>query len=176
MTETEVIKVCVSLNDYADLVRQLATLLYQQQNFQVQQVVAVARGGLFPAEVISRCFGAPMATISAGSYPDVATRQERVIFSRDLTTSKPLVRTGILVVDELTESGLTLQETVSWLVAWYGLSRDEIRTAVLWHKTKSCHTPDFYVELVGPDSTTGSFPWFVTPQEQSNLWLPTPRP
>ncbi|KKW30389.1 MAG: hypothetical protein UY75_C0034G0009 [Parcubacteria group bacterium GW2011_GWC2_52_8c] len=34
-------------------------------------------------------------------------------------------------------------------MAWYGLSRDEIRTAVLWHKTKSCHTPDFYVELVG---------------------------
>lgn len=165
-------KIFVSLTDYCALISRLAQRINTCDDFRVRQVVAIARGGLFPGEVLSRCLKVPLAVISVGSYPDKKTQQQQVAFSRDLTTKGPLRRSGVLLVDELTENGLTMAETVAWLRRWYGLRT--VRTAVVWHKTKSVFVPDIYAELVEPDSSTGLHPWFVTPQEQTELWLPRP--
>ncbi|MFA6132127.1 MAG: phosphoribosyltransferase family protein [Patescibacteria group bacterium] len=165
-------KVYLGFPEYCDLVRRLVQNIADCPDFQVQQVIAIARGGLFPGEVLSRVFEAPLAIVSVGSYPDKGTQQEEVVFSRDLTTKDPLVRTGVLLVDELTQSGLTLAGTVRWLERWYGLTG--VRTAAIWHKDASIICPDFYVELVRPEQPSGPYPWFVTPQEQRDLWLPRP--
>ena len=65
----------------------------------------------------------------------------------------------ILLVDDLVDSGATLQQTIPWLKQYYGSRIKEIRTAVLWYKACSVIAPDYYVEYL-PDN-----PWIHQPFE-----------
>lgn len=157
-------KICVTFDEYFELLGQLVRNV-RLSGFSPQQIVCIARGGLIPGEIASRAFGVPLAVMSVASYPEQGTDQEKMCFSRDLTSAKPLRRQGVLVIDDLTETGLTLAKTVEWLNWWYNIPREEIRTATVWHKTWSDFVPDYYVLAVEP-GTDGSRPWIVQPQER----------
>ncbi len=157
-------KICVTFEEYLQMLGHLVRTI-RASGFMPQQVVCVARGGLLPGEIASRAFGVPLAVLSVASYPEQGTQQEKMFFSRDLTSAKPLRRQSILVLDDLTETGLTLAKTVEWLNWWYSIPRQEIKTATVWHKTWSEFVPDFYAQAVAPDSD-GSRPWIVQPQER----------
>ena len=130
---------------------------------QVSPLMSVRYCGVYSEP--SRVLKAPLAVISVASYPDGQTRQEKIVFSRDLTSARPLRRESILLVDDLTESGETLEKTWHWLCEWYGLDPTEVKTATLWHKAWSKFTPDFYAEFVDLDPQTGTRPWIEQPQE-----------
>ncbi len=157
-------KICVTFDEYFELLGRLVRNI-RGSGFSPQQIVCIARGGLMPGEIASRAFGVPLAVMSVASYPEQGTQQERMCFSRDLTSAKPLRRHSILVLDDLTETGLTLAKTVEWLNWWYSIPLEEIRTATVWHKAWSEFVPDFYVQIVEPDPD-GSRPWIVQPQER----------
>jgi hypothetical protein len=133
--------------------------------FVPEQIVCIARGGLIPGEILSRTLKAPLAVISVASYPDQKTKQEAMNFSRDLTSAKPLRREAVLIVDDLTETGKTLEMTRQWLCWWYDIKPEQVKTATVWHKTWSKFTPDFYAEKIEPDPATGARPWIEQPQE-----------
>ena len=145
----------------------LGTLIrnIHDSGFRPKQIVCIARGGLIPGEILSRTLKAPLAVISVASYPDQKTQQEAMNFSRDLTTAKPLIREAVLIVDDLTETGKTLEMTREWLCWWYGIETAQVKTATVWHKIWSAFTPDFYAERIDPDPATGARPWIEQPQE-----------
>ncbi|MFH1973705.1 MAG: phosphoribosyltransferase family protein [Patescibacteria group bacterium] len=157
-------RIHVSWDTYFDLLRRLVAAI-RASDVRPEQIVCIARGGLIPGDILSRALHAPLAIISVASYPDQKTEQEKMMFSRDLTTATPLRRRSVLVVDDLTESGKTLQMTKEWLCWWYEIPKHEVKTATLWHKTWSALTPDFYAETVTPDPDTGVRPWIEQPQE-----------
>jgi hypoxanthine phosphoribosyltransferase len=72
----------------------------------------------------------------------------------------------ILLVDDLVDSGITLQQTIPWLKENSDFPIEEIRTAVLWYKACSVLKPDYYVDHLADN------PWIHQPfehYEQMNL-------
>jgi len=66
----------------------------------------------------------------------------------------------ILLVDDLVDSGQSLERSILWLQHKYGFYIDEVRTAVLWHKESSSVTPDYAVHHLKDN------PWIHQPFEQ----------
>lgn len=157
-------KIYVQWDEYFQLLHQLFDRI-RASDFVPRQIVCIARGGLIPGDLASRTFDVPLAILSVSSYPDHATKQEEMMFSRDLTTAHPLRRTGVLVMDDLTETGMTLLRTIEWLCWWYDIQTSQVRTATIWHKEWSIFKPDFYAKRIDRDPVTGDKPWIVQPQE-----------
>jgi hypothetical protein len=66
----------------------------------------------------------------------------------------------VLLVDDLVDSGESIQEAIAWLNRYYGQEIPEIRTAVLWYKAASRFQPDYFVDYL-PDN-----PWIHQPFER----------
>jgi hypoxanthine phosphoribosyltransferase len=66
----------------------------------------------------------------------------------------------VLLVDDLVDSGNSLEGAINWLKEHHGREIEEIRTAVIWYKSCSTNTPDYYVEYLA-DS-----PWIHQPFER----------
>lgn len=68
----------------------------------------------------------------------------------------------VLLVDDLVDSGVTLEETIKWLRDRHPEVR-EIKTAVIWYKACSAYAPDFYVSYLKDN------PWIRQPFEKYDL-------
>ncbi|MES1023929.1 phosphoribosyltransferase [Gloeocapsa sp. BRSZ] len=149
----------VSWSDYNRTIEQLAVKIYQS-NWHFNQIVCLARGGLRVGDVLSRIYKQPLAILSTSSYTGAGkqTRGE-LVFARSLTMTTPEIGSHLLLVDDLVDSGVTLQQTIPWLNENFGDRIQEIRTAVLWYKACSVIVPDYYVDYL-PDN-----PWIHQPFE-----------
>ena len=149
----------VSWSDYHRTIEKLAVQIYQSQ-WQFNQIICLARGGLRVGDIISRIYEQPLAILATSSYVS-AGKQERgsLVVSRHLTMTTDELGSRILLVDDLVDSGATLQQTIPWLQEQFGTQIQEIRTAVLWYKGCSVFVPDYYVDYL-PDS-----PWIHQPFE-----------
>lgn len=150
----------ISWSDYYQKVEQLAVKVYQS-NWQFNQIICLARGGLRVGDVLSRLYNKPLAILATSSYggPNNQVRGS-ITFSRDLTMTTPNLGSHILLVDDLVDSGVTLQRSLVWLDRKYGFYVDEIRTAVLWYKDCSVIKPDYYIDYL-PNN-----PWIHQPFDQ----------
>jgi uncharacterized protein len=150
----------VSWDDYHQTIERLALKLYQSE-FKFNQIICLAKGGLRVGDVLARIFDLPLAIMSTASYggPDNRMRGS-ITFSRDLTMTTANLGNKVLLVDDLVDSGVTLQKTLVWLDRKYGFYIEEMRTAVLWYKQCSVIAPDFYVDHL-PDN-----PWIHQPFEK----------
>ncbi|MDP7541092.1 MAG: phosphoribosyltransferase family protein, partial [Candidatus Pelagibacter bacterium] len=84
-----------------------------------------------------------------------------ITFSRDLAKTSPNIGSKVLLVDDLTDSGITLKKSIDWMQHFYGFYLDEpIRTAVLFHKGVSSFKPDYCIDYL-EDS-----PWIHMPFEK----------
>ncbi len=149
----------VSWSDYHQTIEQLAVKIYQS-NWHFNQIVCLARGGLRVGDVLSRIYKQPLAILATSSYTGPG-KQERgsLTFSSNLTMTTAELGSHILLVDDLVDSGVTLQQTIPRLEQYVGSPIKEIRTAVLWYKACSVIAPDYYVEYL-PDN-----PWIHQPFE-----------
>ena len=66
----------------------------------------------------------------------------------------------ILLVDDLVDSGVTLDQILQWLKQHQEYEITEVRSAVLWFKACSAAKPDYYVDFL-PDN-----PWIHQPFEK----------
>ena len=156
----------VSWDEYFQLITRLAKELYKN-SLQYDMVVGIANGGLVPALIISYLLGLPVGYIAARSYraPKGSLRRsvrDRVVLSRSLCTTAKVGRT-ILLVDDITDSGTTMERSMAWLRERYPRLR-AIVTATIWHKTCSDYEPDFAAQLLKPHH--GQWPWIVQPMER----------
>ena len=147
----------VSWDEYHMLIERLALKIHASQ-WAFDQILCLARGGLRPGDVISRVFDKPLAIMSTSSYrAEEGTIQGRLDIAKYITLPKGDLAGRVLLVDDLSDSGVTLQAVVDRLRGMASIS--ELRSAVIWTKGGSAYTPDYYVEQL-PTS-----PWIHQPFE-----------
>ncbi|GAA6617459.1 phosphoribosyltransferase [Scytonema sp. NUACC26] len=157
----------VSWSDYHRKIEQLAAKIYQS-GWEFNQIVCLARGGLRVGDILSRIYKQPLAILATSSYSG-AGKQERgkLIFSRHLTMTTEHLGSRILVVDDLVDSGITLQQCIPWLQENSLSPIEDIRTAVLWYKACSVIVPDYYIDYLADN------PWIHQPFELYEFMNPT---
>lgn len=149
----------VSWSEYHQKIEQLAVKIYQS-NWQFNQIICLARGGLRVGDILSRIYKQPLAILATTSYGG-AMQQTRgnLTIAQNLTMTSTSLGSHILLVDDLVDSGVTLRQTIPWLKQHCGDRIQEIRTAVIWYKACSEVVPDYYVDYFA-DS-----PWIHQPFE-----------
>jgi uncharacterized protein len=163
----------ISWSDYHQRIEQLAAILHQS-GWQFNQILCLARGGLQVGDILSRIYDVPLAILAISSYGGVNQQQRGAItFSRDLTMATANLGSRVLIVDDLADSGITLQKSLIWLDRTYGFYVEEVRTAVLWYKACSTFKPDFFVEYL-PDSPWIHQPFEIYEQMTPETLLPQP--
>ncbi len=153
----------VSWSDYHQKIEQLAIQIYES-GWEFNQIICLARGGLRVGDIISRIYQQPLAILATSSYS--GTERNNLIFSRHLTMTTEKLGSRILLVDDLVDSGITLEQTIPWLKQNTDSPIEEIRTAVLWYKACSVIAPDYYVDYLAYN------PWIHQPfehYEQMNI-------
>ena len=150
----------VSWEEYHTKIEQLAAKIYQSQ-WEFDQILCLARGGLRIGDVLSRIYNKPLAILSATSYggKDFQERGSLTIANKITMTTAKLGK-RILLVDDLVDSGVTLDQILVWLKQHQEYEIAEVRSAVLWFKACSVAKPDYYVDFL-PDN-----PWIHQPFEK----------
>lgn len=103
-------------------------------------IVGVARGGLIPAGAIGYAIGIKeMGAINVEFYTDIgATLPEPIILNPQLDTES-LTDKKVLVVDDVADSGKTLDLVVNMLKE----TASEVRSAVIYTKPTTIFEPDY---------------------------------
>ncbi len=155
----------ITWSEYHHKIETLAVKIYQS-DWQFNQIVCLAKGGLRVGDILCRLYDQPLAVLSTASYGGENNQQRgQIKFSEHLATIQPL-GDRILLVDDLVDSGVSLAESLNWLTTKYGANIAEMRTAVIWYKSTSIKIPDYYVDYL-PDN-----PWIHQPfekYEQTNI-------
>ena len=122
--------------------------------FRPDCIVAVLKGGLIPARLLSDFFG------SIEIYP---MRVKAYAGARKLDRVRlepfryPIGRKNVLLVDDIHDSGQTLQKVIRHLQRRRPYA---LRTATLFYKHNAHHPPDFHARTVAPDVWV-VFPWEI---------------
>ena len=148
----------VSWEAYHALIEALVRKV-QHSGWQFDAIVCLARGGLRIGDVFSRVFDKPLGVLFTSSYRGAGgTQQGRLIIGEHLASSEPLPGTRWLVLDDLADSGATLNAVLPALRERHP-QLTEVRSAVLWVKGIADARPDYFVEYL-PSS-----PWIHQPFE-----------
>jgi uncharacterized protein len=149
----------ISWEEYHQSIELLAQQIYQSE-WEFDRIVCLARGGLRVGDILSRIFKQPLAILAASSYTG-ADQQERgkLSIASQLTMTGSNLGSRILLVDDLVDSGVTLQQTTIWLRDLYP-EIQELKTAVIWYKACSSYIPDYYLTYLADN------PWINQPFEK----------
>ncbi|WP_313571560.1 phosphoribosyltransferase [Comamonas terrigena] len=148
----------VSYDEYHGLIEKLAIKIHQS-DWQFDTILCLARGGLRPGDILSRIFDKPLAIMSTSSYrAEAGTVRGHLDIGRFIATPKGEIAGRVLLVDDLADSGVTLNAVVKMLKENYR-PITELRTAVIWTKGVSTFQADYSVE----DLPTN--PWIHQPFE-----------
>jgi hypoxanthine phosphoribosyltransferase len=151
------VSIDVSWDEYNVLVERLALKVFES-GWQFNQIICIARGGMRVGDVLSRIYELPLAILSTLSYAVGGTERGALTIAEHMTMTAPKLGDKVLLVDDMVDSGHTLEAVFRTLPERFEHIR-EVRTAVLWHKDCSMFTPDYAVEyLVGS-------PWIHQPFE-----------
>ena len=155
-------KLLISFNEYVDIVEKLTVQV--SKNYKPTVLIGIMRGAAPIIDILSRILKLPTAYLVIQSYhgKGLEDKQGDLTFARDISSiakNKDFER--ILLVDDLSDTGLTLNKSIEWLKK-YDPIKDyikEIKTACLWKKKSSTFTPDFCPVMLDSD------PWIVQPTE-----------
>ena len=155
-------KLIVKFEDYLDTVEKLAIEI--SINYKPTVLVGIMRGAAPVIDILSRIFKLPTAYIVIQSYSGkkMENDQGELIFARDISSiAKDKDFKNILLVDDLSDSGMTLLKSIDWLKKYDPIKNyiKDIKTACLWKKKSSKFIPDFCPIKLNYD------PWIVQPTE-----------
>lgn len=155
-------KLIISFENYLDVVEKLSIEINKSYNPTV--LVGIMRGGAPIIDILSRIFKLPTAYIVIQSYTGLGQedKQGDLVFARDISSiAKTVDFKKILLVDDLSDTGLTLNRSIDWLKSYNPIKKyiSEIKTACLWKKKSSKFIPDFCPIKLDSD------PWIVQPTE-----------
>jgi uncharacterized protein len=150
----------VSWEEYHASIEKLAAQIYRSQ-WEFDQILCLARGGLRIGDVLSRIYDKPLAILSTSSYggKDFQVRGNLTI-ANNITMTTATLGKKILLVDDLVDSGVTLVRILEWLKQYEEFAITEVRSAVLWFKACSIAKPDYYVDFLADN------PWIHQPFEK----------
>ena len=125
--------------------------------FRPDCIVAILKGGLVPARLLSDFFGSiEIYPMRVKAY-DGTRKLDRV---RLESFRYPIGRKRVLLVDDIHDSGQTLQKVIRYLQRRRPRA---LRTATLFYKHQASHPPDFHARTVAPDV------WMVFPWEKNEM-------
>ena len=155
-------KLIITYDEYKSAVEKLA--LEIESSYIPTVLVGIMRGAAPIIDILSRIFKLPTAYVVIQSYSGdtVQNQQGELIFAREMSAiAKNEDFKKILLVDDLSDTGLTLNKSIDWLKNYEPIKNhiNEIKTACLWKKKSSSFTPDFCPILLNND------PWIVQPSE-----------
>lgn len=150
----------VSWEEYHAKIEDLAAKIYHSQ-WEFDQILCLARGGLRIGDVLSRIYDKPLAILSTSSYggKDFQERGNLTI-ANNITMTTETIGQRILLVDDLVDSGVTLARILEWLQQHEEFTITEVRSAVIWFKACSVAKPDYYVDFLADN------PWIHQPFEK----------
>ena len=155
----------VTWDQYHGLIEKLA-LQVHQSGWQFNQIICIARGGLRVGDVISRIYDLPLAILSTSSYTEKAgTIRGELMIAEQMTMASGRLGDRVLLVDDLVDSGVTLEAVTRTLPQRYP-QITALRTAVLWYKACSVFKPDYFIEYL-PEN-----PWIHQPFEVYDTMRP----
>ena len=155
-------KLIISFEEYLDTVEKLALKIHQ--NYKPTVLVGIMRGAAPIIDILSRILKLPTAYIVIQSYSGkgIEDKQGKLMFAREISSlAVPKDFNKVLLVDDLSDTGLTLNKSIEWLQNYNPIKDhiEVIKTACLWKKKSSTFTPDFCSVLLNHD------PWIVQPTE-----------
>ena len=103
----------ISWDEYHQSIELLAEKIATSK-WEFNQIICIARGGLRVGDILSRIFDRPLAIIAASSYDDRRERGKLSIGSKIAMTTDKL-GSRILLVDDLVDSGVTLEQVAKLL-------------------------------------------------------------
>ena len=155
----------VSYDEYHSLIEKLAIKVHQS-GWEFDTILCLARGGMRPGDILSRVFDKPLAIMSTSSYrADSGTVQGRLDIAHYITTPKGEIAGRVLLVDDLADTGHTLNAVIHQLRNNYK-PISELRSAVIWTKGVSTFQADYSVESLP------SNPWIHQPFESYDSLTP----
>lgn len=139
----------VTWEEYNQTGTRLASII-QESGWKFDQILCIARGGMFIGDMLSRIFNKPLAIISASSYRGQDGKEQRELYiSVKIAMIADKLAKNVLIVDDLVDSGNTFAKIVELIQKENpGI---EIRTGVLWEKNCSKFNPDFVAKAVDED-------------------------
>ncbi len=155
-------KLIITFDNYLKIVEKLAIKIHK--NYKPTVLVGIMRGAAPIIDILSRIMKLPIAYIVIQSYSGegMEDQQGQLIFAREISSlAKDKDFTKVLLIDDLSDTGLTLNKSIEWLKN-YGPTKDyikEVKTACLWKKKSSKFEPNFCSEKLDSD------PWIVQPTE-----------
>ena len=115
-------------------------------------IVGIARGGLFPATIISYALDVPLLTCNVSSYNGKEKNELKV--QSDLKLSEIPKDSKLLVVDDICDTG----ETINWISNRLTLAGIDYEVACIFTKQKHVGKVRFFGSVV-PDDKWIVFPW-----------------
>lgn len=156
-------KIVIDVKQYQTLVEKLA-LKVAAQLPGLNLIVGIIRGGFYPADILSRALEIDWAYLYVQSYGHGQTPGE-IRLGRELIGSKPERGQTVLIVDDLTDSGQTLEKTLEWFQVHFRDYELKVKTAVVWKKASSSFEPDIYAEDIPFVAGTQECPWIIQAHE-----------
>ena len=149
----------VSWDEYHHAIEALA-LMVHESGWRFDHVLCLARGGMRPGDIFSRIFDVPLAILSTSSYrEDEGTVRGSLDIAKYITMTRGALSGRVLLVDDLVDSGVTLEQVQSHLRTNFP-AVTEVKSAVIWCKACSSVRPDFYLQYLDTN------PWIHQPFEE----------
>ena len=155
-------KLIISFDEYTQIVEKLAIQIHEK--YKPTVLVGIMRGAAPIIDILSRILKLPIAYIVIQSYSGkgIEDKQGKLMFAREISSlAKEQDFEKILLIDDLSDTGLTLNKSIEWLKSYEPTKKfiKEIKTACLWKKKSSSFEPDFCPIKLDSD------PWIVQPTE-----------
>ena len=154
-------KLFISWDEYNSIVEKLAIQIHGK--YKPDLLIGIMRGAAPIIDVLSRVFKIKCAYLAVESYSGEGTedQQGELVFSREMSSTVQEMKGNILLCDDLSDTGVTLNKSIDWLKKYPPLQGKikSIKTAVLWKKKDSTFEPDYCAQKLN------SNPWIVQPFE-----------
>ena len=155
-------KLFISWDEYNSIVEKLAIQIHGK--YKPDLLIGIMRGAAPIIDVLSRVFKIKCAYLAVESYSGkgIEDEQGELTFSREMSSTVQNMGGNLLLCDDLSDTGVTLNRSIDWLRKYPPLKGKikSIKTAVLWKKAKSTFNPDFCAVTLKDN------PWIVQPFEK----------
>lgn len=133
----------VSWNYYFQLIDRLIDIISNKAQEKFDLVVGISRGGIIPALFMSETYNIPLDIIVASSYTVDGEHTTLKLGEPSYLCFPDITKKGsILIVDDLCDSGETMQRVVN---LYRSKGFENVKTAVLFYKKSSKFDPDYFV-------------------------------
>ena len=132
-------KLIIDWNEYNRSIDELAVQI-SDSGFKPSFIICIARGGLRVGDILSRIFKVKCGYLGVESYSSagegkVSDVQNELTFARDLSTTSKVYGENVLVTDDLIDTGVTLEKTLSWLKNYKDFANGAERVGYQYYAT-----------------------------------------